>query len=454
MSLRRRLLIYLLICAPVVWGLALVWSARSARQEVNEMFDTELVRLARQVQAVTAPQESGGALPQRDSGPGGAADLDDLAIAIWDREGKPLLPDEDGPQLPRRDQTLGFADVTLGGEAWRVYYMPSPDGERLIAVGQMLHERDELVWSFLGAQALPWLLVLPLLLVGLAWGVRVALSPLDALAGELKRRDADDLRSVSLERAPSELLPMLAAMNGLFGRIGETLVRERQFTADAAHELRTPISVLTAQWAVYRGAHEGPERERAARAMDAGLARMARLVEQLLGLSRLDATERLKHTAPLDWPLLVEEVMSDVLPLAGRRRIELGCEWADGEDGAAPAWRGDRHLMGLLLRNLLDNAVRYAPEGSAVTLRFGRHTVAVENTAPAGLDGTQLAGWGERFHRPDGQAENGSGLGVSIARRIAELHGLHLGHRIDADAAADATGATGAARVIAELSAR
>lgn len=447
MSLRRRLLIYLLICAPLVWGLALVWSARSARQEVNEMFDTELVRLARQVQAVTAPLSGNVATPQRDAVPGGAADLDDLAIAIWDREGKPLLPDEDGPRLPRREGALGFVDVELGGEAWRLYYTPSPDGERLIAVGQMVHERDELVWSFLGAQALPWLLVLPLLLGGLAWGVRAALSPLEALARELKRRDADDLRTVSLERAPSELQPMLAAMNGLFARIDETLTRERQFTADAAHELRTPISVLTAQWAVYRGAPEGPERERAARALDAGLARMARLVEQLLGLSRLDATQRLKDPTPIDWPALVEQAMSDVLPLAERRRIELDCEWADGEDGAAPAWRGDPDLMGLLLRNLLDNAVRYAPEGSGVTLRFGRHRVAVENTAPAGLDTTQVATWGERFHRPDGQSESGSGLGVSIAQRIAELHGLALSHRADADT-------VGVVRVIAELSAR
>jgi two-component system sensor histidine kinase QseC len=139
--------------------------------------------------------------------------------------------------------------------------------------------------------------------------------------------------------------------------------------------------------------------------------------------------------------------MSDVLPLAERRRIELGCEWADGEEGAGPAWRGDPGLMGLLLRNLLDNAVRYAPEGSGVTLRFGRDIVAVENTAPADLDPTQMANWGERFHRPDGQAESGSGLGVSIARRIAELHRLALGHRIDTDTA-------GGVRVIAELSAR
>ncbi len=445
MSLRRRLLVYLLICAPVVWGLALAWSAKGARQEVNEMFDTELVRLARQVQSITAlpegaaPEAARGAMP-----PGGAADLDDLAIAVWDREGTPLLPDRDGPELPRRAASLGFEDMVLGGEAWRVYYMPSPDGDRLIAVGQMTHERDELVWGFLGSQLLPWLLVLPLLLVGLAWGVRVALAPLNELTGELARRDADDLRTVALERAPRELQPMIAAMNGLFGRIEDTLARERRFTADAAHELRTPISVLAAQWSVYRGAHEGTERESAARALDAGLARMARLVDQMLGLSRLDATERLKNPAPLDWPRLVEEAMSDVLPLAERRRIELGCEWAGGVDGAAPPWAGDGHLMSLLLRNLLDNAVRYAPEGSAVTLRFGHATVAVENAVPAGFDATQLAAWGERFHRPDGQPESGSGLGVSIARRIAELHGWVLSHRVDA---------TGA-RVIAELSER
>ncbi|MBL0917152.1 MAG: sensor histidine kinase N-terminal domain-containing protein [Hydrogenophaga sp.] len=444
MSLQRRLLVYLLICAPVVWGVALALSAAGARLEVNELFDTELVRLARQVQLVTALPGGGGAEPAHSPALGGDADLDDLAIAVWDRQGVPLLPDRDGPELPRHDGASGFEDLVLQGEAWRVYYLPTPDGERLIAVGQLVHERDELVWGFLGGQLLPWLLVLPLLLVGLAWAVRVAMAPLKQLTDELASRHADDLRTLSIERAPRELHPMLAAMNGLFGRIEDTLARERRFTADAAHELRTPISVLAAQWGVYRGAHEGAERERAARALDAGLARLSRLVDQMLGLSRLDATERLKDPVPLDWPRLVEEAMSDVLPLAERRRIELGCEWADGEEGAAPPWAGDGHLMNLLLRNLLDNAVRYAPEGSTVTLRFGRASVAVENPAPAELDATQLAAWGERFHRPDGQPESGSGLGVSIARRIAHLHGLALSHRIDADGP----------RVIAELSVR
>lgn len=444
MSLQRRLMAYLLVCAPVVWGLALLWSVGAARREVNEMFDTSLVRMAYQLQFLTdhPPLKPGNRPPgePRDD----EVDLDDLSTAVWDARGRPLLASLGGPGLPWRAGASGFEDLAIAGEDWRIYYLPVAGGQGLVAVGQKVYERDELVWNFIAAQLLPWLLVLPLLLAGLAWAVRAALAPLNGLAGELTQRRADDLRTVPLANAPTELRPMLAAMNGLFGRIEETLARERRFTADAAHELRTPISVLAAQWEVVRASAHGADHERAARALDAGLARMSRLIDQMLGLSRLDATERLKDLRPLDWQALVETAMSDVLPLAERRRIELACEWAEG-DRPAPAWSGDTHLMGLLLRNLLDNAVRYAADGATVTLRFGPARLAVENPVPPGsLSPGALQGWGERFHRDDGQAEAGSGLGVSIARRIASLHGLVLSHRLDD---------TGW-RVIAELSVR
>ncbi|MFP8834753.1 sensor histidine kinase N-terminal domain-containing protein [Hydrogenophaga sp. XSHU_21] len=440
MSLQRRLLVYLLICAPLVWGVALAISAAKARHEVNELFDTELIRLARQVQVLTAGQ--GILRPEAPSPPptandvlGGEADLEDLALAVWDRTGQRVLVDREGAQLPWRADASGFSDQLIDDEAWRIFYLQAPQGQWLVAAGQRMYERDELVWGLLGSQLLPWLLVLPLLLAAMAWAVRTALAPMRELADELGQRGADNLGQVVVERAPSELQPLLAAMNGLFARIDDTLARERRFTADAAHELRTPISVLAAQWSVYRGASGDAERERASRALDAGLARLSRLVDQMLGLSRLEATDRLKDPQPLDWPALVEQVVSDVLPLAERRHVELACDWGDapGAEGASPAWRGDASLMGLLLRNLLDNAVRYAPERSTVWLRFSGQDVCVENQAPPGLRTHDLADWGERYHRPDGQSESGSGLGVSIARRIAELHGLALAHRLSAD---------------------
>ncbi|MFG6416712.1 ATP-binding protein [Roseateles sp. DC23W] len=442
MSLQRRLLVYLLLCAPLVWGAALLVSVNRARLEVNELFDTESIRLARQVQATLAGVMAAphGATPpvltgtQSDPTPsalGGEADLRSLSIAVWNARGELMLVDREGVQLPHRLDAAGFVNLTLQGDAWRVYYLQSPHGEWLVAAGQLVHERDELVWNLLASQMLPWLLVLPVLLAAMAWAVRKALAPVRALADELRGRSADDLRPVPEARAPQELKPLLAAMNGLFLRIESTLARERRFTADAAHELRTPLAVWRAQWDVVRGAAGETERRAAEARLAVGLDRIDRLVTQLLMLSRLEATDRLPHSVPVDWPVLVGQAMNDVLALAERRHIELACNWPAA--GAAPfPLQGDPDLLAALLRNLLDNAVRYAPERSSVALRFDADGLAVENGGPP-LSSEALARLGERFHRADGQAETGSGLGLSIAQRVAALHRLRLRHHAGAD---------------------
>jgi two-component system, OmpR family, sensor histidine kinase QseC len=433
MSLQRRLLIYLLICAPIVWTVAMLASANRAREEVNELFDTEIIRLSRQVQAtLVGVSQPGATLPEAQ--PAGEADLRDLAIAVWNAEGKLLLVDREGVQLPRLTDASGFVDLTLDASDWRVYYLQSQRGEWLVAAGQRIDERDELVWNLVGSQLLPWLLVLPVLLGAMAWAVRRALAPVRSLTTELLGRSADDLQPVPASHAPAELQPLLGAMNGLFQRIESTLARERRFTADAAHELRTPLAVLRAQWDVLRRADGRAEREQAQHKLGAGLDRLDRLVTQMLALSRLEATDRLPQAAAVDWPPLVEQAMSDVLALAERRRIELACDWPPAGQAALPL-RGDADLLAVLLRNLLDNAVRHAPEGSAVTLRFGTESIEVDNDGPA-LSAETLAHLGERFHRVGGSLESGSGLGISIAMRIVALHGLTLVF----DARADGSG--------------
>jgi two-component system sensor histidine kinase QseC len=430
MSLQRRLLLYLLICAPVVWAVALLVSANRARHEVNELFDTQIIRLALQVQAtLVSAILPGQPLPKAQSA--GEADLRDLAIAVWNRQGQLLLVDREGVQLPRHSDATGFVDMRLDGRPWRVYYLQSQDGDWLVATGQRVGERDAVVRGLVASQLLPWLLVLPVLLLAMAWAIKRALQPVRMLTAELQGRGADDLRPVPVNHAPVELQPMLTAMNGLFTRIESTLERERRFTADAAHELRTPLAVLRAQWDVLKRASGDGERQQAAARLDAGMDRMDRLVTQMLALSRLEATEQLPSASALHWGPIVEQVMGDMLPLAERRRIELICEWPPPGTPAL-VLRGDAALMSVLLRNLLDNAVRYAPEGSAVVLRFGAATLQVENDGPP-LPAETQAHLGERFHRSDGQHESGSGLGVSIAQRIAALHGLSLCYAARAD---------------------
>ena len=171
MSLQRRLLIYLLICAPLVWAAAAWVSSSRARTEVNELFDTEMIRLTLQVQATLMGLDrvKGGAPPPAVSK---EADLEDLAIAVWDHQGNVLLTDREGTQLPLLIDAVGFVELTLQQQLWRVYYLQSPNREWLVAAGQKIDERDELVWGLVESQLFPWLLTLPVLLLAMAWAVR------------------------------------------------------------------------------------------------------------------------------------------------------------------------------------------------------------------------------------------------------------------------------------------
>ncbi|PPE67249.1 ATP-binding protein [Caldimonas caldifontis] len=435
MSLQRRLLLYLLVGAPLVWALALVVSVDRARHEVNELFDSEMIRLARQVQVTLQPSEaasSGQPAPIEASSDAGEADVRDLAIAVWDAQGRLMLADHEGAALPRHADRSGFVEERIDGDLWRVYYLHSADGRWLVAAGQKAYERDELVFSLSMSQLLPWVAMLPVLLLVMAWAVRRSLAPVRELATELQARSPEDLRAVDVSHTPQELAPLGSAMNALFARIEDMIARERRFTADAAHELRTPLAVLRAQWDVVRRTADPTERVRAETKFEAGLERMDRLVTQMLALSRLDEAAPPGRCSDIDWPPLVEHVMSECLPLAERRHIELACEWPPETDRSAPSVHpfpllGDPDLIAVLLRNLLDNAVRYAPTGSTVVLRLEAEGLSVENAGPP-LSEEQRQRLGERFYRPDGQEERGSGLGVSIAQRIAQLHGLVLSY--------------------------
>ena len=429
MSLQRRLLVFLLLCAPVVWGVALIVSASRARHEVNELYDTEIIRLARQVQATLPGLGVSGAVLSEPVPSGGAADMRDLAIAVWNGEGKLLLSDREGVQLPRRADAAGFVDLTLGSDAWRVYYLQSARGTWLVAAGQRVYERDELVKDLVSSQLLPWLLVLPVLLLAMAWAVRQALAPVRTLTADLQRRGADDLQKVPTALIPVELGPLFAAMNGLFARIESTLARERRFTADAAHELRTPIAAIRAQAQVALGAAEEAERLHALHATLHGCDRATRLVEQLLTLSRLESGA--EHALVLvDLAALARQVVAEVAPLALNKQqtIELSAT-------GVHTVQGDATLLAVMIRNLVDNAIRYSPTGAIVKLAIstadGVVRLTLDDSGP-GMSPADMARVGERFFRVVGSAQDGSGLGWSITRRIAAVHGVVV--RIDRSA--------------------
>ena len=151
---------------------------------------------------------------------------------------------------------------------------------------------------------------------------------------------------------------------------------------------------------------------------------MERLVTQMLQMSRLDATEQLPTPQPVNWAHVVEQAVSDVLPLSDQRHVEMICEAPKDPNTVLPV-RGDPVLMGVLTRNLLDNAVRYAQAHSSVEIRLSPTSVEIINRV-TGQASERIARWGERFHRPPGAVQTGSGLGASIVQRVAMLHGLDV----------------------------
>ncbi|HOM12389.1 MAG TPA: sensor histidine kinase N-terminal domain-containing protein [Rubrivivax sp.] len=434
MTLQRRVMLFLLASAPLVWALGLAFGLRSANLEINELFDTQQLQLARQVMALLPslpPQMEAQALPQAPGGAKGAADEDDLSIAVWDRSGRLLLADREGVQLPYRGDGGGFVDHRIDGRDWRLYYLREPSGEWLVAVGQQRDERDELVQALLAGQLLPWVLTLPALLLVMAAALRQALQPLRRLGEELRQRRALELQPLHDTALPDDLKPLVQALNALLARVREQIEHERRFTADAAHELRTPLAALQAQWdtAQLEAARAGHAATPAQAKVGEGLARLSRLVTQMLALARLEHLDAPAQRAAIDWSTLVEQLFGELLPLAETRQAELECQWPPR--GEPPLLvHGDSALLTLMLRNLLDNALRHSPPHGRVTLRLAADAIEVIDHGP-GVPDELLPRLGDRFFRLPGQAHAGSGLGLSIATRIAALHGLVLQARRD-----------------------
>jgi signal transduction histidine kinase len=283
------------------------------------------------------------------------------------------------------------------------------------------HEHDKLIAGVAWRLVTPALLGLPLLGLWIWLATWRGLQPLDAVAREIAARRPDKLEPVSPASAPKEIRPLVEAINGLFVRVEHALESERRFTADAAHELRTPLAALATQAQVALRARDDAERGHAIEQLIASSRRAARLVDQLLTLARLDPDEAVPAT-PLRLDTLAEEICAAHGADAMAKNIALELE-------AAPTtMRGHADMLRILLRNLVDNAIRYTPAGGRVVVAVAPGLLSVTDSGP-GIPVVERERVFDRFHRLAGQQTEGSGLGLSIVARIAERHGarIHLG---------------------------
>ncbi|PWC19407.1 quorum sensing histidine kinase QseC [Brenneria corticis] len=428
LSLRLRLIAGFVLLTLLCWGAAGILSWHQTREHINELFDTQQMLFAKRL-ATMHPDEievDSPSLPKTKSlarERRGEQEDDALAFAIFTRDGRMALNDgENGKDFIFDYAQNGFTNGRLrdDNDRWRMVWLATADNRYVVVVGQEWEYRQDMALGLVKTNLLPWLFALPVMLLLMFWLVSRELSPLKRLATQLRRRPAEDDAPLDTHAVPQEVRPLVDELNSLFVRIGEMLLRERRFTADAAHELRSPLAALKVQTELAQLAHDDePVRRHALNNLDEGIDRAARLVEQLLTLSRLDSESFADGQQPVELQALLQQMVIDHYHKAQAAGIELKLEVPKD-----PIVRqGHPLLLTLLIRNLLDNAIRYSHQGGTVTLTLTARYIQVTDEGP-GIDDAVLARVGERFFRPPGQEKSGSGLGISIVNNIARLHGM------------------------------
>ena len=422
-SLQTRLLTTVLALVLVAWGVAAALAWHETDDEVSDLLDAHLAQTAALLRLQPLDELDENRLNE-------APELDKhqprVVFQLWHKD-QLLARSSNAPQQPlTQRRKRGFADSQVDGKAWRVFVTQGRERDVRIVVGELQSVRREIVLASLTSILKPMAWALPLLALGIWWAVRGSVRPLGRLGNAVATRQPQSLAPLSTEGVPPEVLPLVTALNDLFERMARLLATEQQFTADAAHELRTPIAGIRMQAQVAQGATNTQERATALEATVQGCDRATRLVEQLLQLARLDA-ESAQDLSSTPLAEVARQVAADLHATAEHRqqRIVLCEPLAHGVRIPLP-----EPLARVLLRNLLDNALRYSPEGAEVRLQVaeqdeGRAQLSVEDSGP-GLTPEEQARLGERFFRVLGTGQSGSGLGWSIVQRIARLHHLQV----------------------------
>jgi two-component system sensor histidine kinase QseC len=427
-SLRRRILRLVTLSTILTFGLAAALGYRQALVDVQELMDGQMAETARLLLAqaqhstnhLTDLPADMASMRGTKSGRGELA----LEFQIFRSGGPVLMRSARAPALPL-DGALGYADVAEGGTAWRSLTLETADGALRVQVAHPARSRNKEALEIASNAALPSALLLPPMLALIYFSVRRGLKPLDDLAADVAFRSPENLAALPAETAPREAQSLVKALNRLLDRLTATLDNERRFTADAAHELRTPLAALKVQAQIALATRDPQQQDHALAQVLVGADRATRLVEQLLRLARLDPIVRLPDPRQLD----LAEVARASADEAGSAAAAADKTLRLVVPEKPVAVSGDPDLLGVAVRNLIDNALRYTPPGATVTvsagLEHGEPLLAVADDGP-GVPTEELHRLAERFYRSRDASAEGNGLGLAIVHRVAELHGARL----------------------------
>lgn len=421
LSIQTRLTL-LLIGSVLLFGIIAGFeSHKNALHEADELFDAQLVQFAHSLLSVSNDLDDSHAARKL---PLAHKYQQNFVFEVWG------IVAGERTVLLRSDETVDLSGLDLpekhlknlawNGSDWRFYRVRDPRQWVEVLVGQNDEVRHELAREVAWHNVTPFLFGLPALALFILIAIRFGLYPLNKLTASLQRLQPEQLSPLELKAAPAEIMPVVDALNNLLTRTASLIESERRFTADAAHELRTPIAALQSQIQAAQLATSDTERNECLHKSLQGAERMSHLVGQLLTLSRLDELTAPALLEPLDLTEVARACSAELAPLALDKNIALEMD-AD----SAVKVKASEELLRILLRNLLDNAIRYTPTGGQVIIKVADRTLTLTDSG-CGVSESDLPKLGQRFNRFERSTEDGVGLGLSIVQRIAALHGARL----------------------------
>ncbi|MES2354991.1 MAG: ATP-binding protein [Pseudomonadota bacterium] len=414
-SLRVRLLLLLgalIVITTVILSLTLF---RTAMGQANRLFDYHMQQIA---------------LALRDSNfnngdwnlAEGEDNTFDFVIQIWSEDGMRVYQSRKHRVLPEQS-VIGYSTIILDNGEWRIY--AAHTNNKVIQVAQLVEARRNRAIRLALRSLWPIIPISLVLLGAIWWVVSAALIPLTKIGQELGSRNAPSLKPVFVEGIPSEVAPLVTELNSLLTRLNQAMGSQQQFIADAAHELRSPLTALKLQVQMLGRAKDDSARTDAIARLSGGIERGIRLVEQLLALARQDPLAQSQlHVERTPLAVCARQALSDVAVLASSKQITLSFE-----ESCDTYVIGNAENIRVLIRNLVDNAIRYTPPGGAVGLKVmmenGAAAITVFDSGPGVPDEERLRVF-DRFYRIPGTAATGSGLGLPIVKAIADRHAASI----------------------------
>jgi two-component system sensor histidine kinase QseC len=413
-SLRTRLFVILVAATGLIWLCAVAWIYIQTKNEVEHVLDTRLQEAARMVQSLVTNSDGTGSNNAQAAlavVPEQTIYERQLSCQIWSLDGRLVARSSGAPNERLSDHPEGFSEQVVNGETWRVYAVEDATKGIRVMVGDRLGLRERLVTDLIKGLLAPTLLIIPLLGLLIWTSLGRGLRPLQNMAEELQKRDAEDMRAIDARHAPREIRPVVGALNKLFEKVDAARRHEREVTAFAAHELRTPLAGLKTQAQIAMTAADPATKAGALQQILVSVDRTSRLVRQLLAVARLDARADTERNDHVNVGQMLEDVAAALHPTSDQIRVIL--------DPALhqTSLHTNLELLTMALRNLFENALQHMPNGGtarwSVQKSSGRLLIALEDEGP-GIPDEELSHVANRFFRGRHRSASGSGLGLAI----------------------------------------